>query len=61
MNAKGHDSYTVLIIATRDSRSDMVKFLLDHGASVNGITNNGVTALMYAAGSGLHRYCRTPA
>jgi ankyrin repeat protein len=52
INAVGKNNETLLEAACGKGQLEVVKYLLDHGASVNGTTQPGLTPLHYAAGNG---------
>ena len=49
VNAKNKGGWTVLMIAARDNRPDLVRLLLTRGADVNVTNKEGETALIHAA------------
>ncbi|CAH1798924.1 unnamed protein product [Owenia fusiformis] len=49
INAADQYGDNALIYTVRDNAINCAKLLLDHGANVNAVNNNGKTALMYAA------------
>ena len=52
------DNFTLLHIAAMKSRTEPVAWLLDQGVEVNAQTDNGDTALMFAANSGNYKVVR---
>ena len=49
-HSRGGNGGTALMSAARSYRSEVVRFLLEHGADVNARTHDGLTALHTAAG-----------
>ncbi len=52
INAPGKNGETLLQAAAGKGQLEVVQFLLDHGAAVNGIAQPGLTPLHFAAGNG---------
>lgn len=48
--------YTALHYASRNGRSQVCKFLIEHGADVNAVTRGGASALSRAASAGKNLY-----
>jgi len=55
INAVGRNEQTLLQTAAARGQTEIVRFLLDHGAEVNGPKQIGLTALHYAVGNGRMR------
>mmetsp|Transcript_35568 Transcript_35568/g.36258 ORF Transcript_35568/g.36258 Transcript_35568/m.36258 type:complete len:488 (+) Transcript_35568:209-1672(+) len=52
INRKDNDGFTLLINATISESSEMMKYLISQGSSVNDMNNGGTTAAHFAAGDG---------
>ncbi|MEZ1315611.1 ankyrin repeat domain-containing protein [Pseudomonas fluorescens] len=48
INDRNDKSWTLLMVAAYHGHSDLIKFLLDEGADINGRNYKGTTVLMYA-------------
>lgn len=48
INEKDKHGWTPLIVATYYNRTEVVRFLIAHGANIYVVNNNGTTLLMYA-------------